>query len=208
MSLKARRGFAASCLGLAAALALFPAVSFAGGASDDLASLQAAIAGHTDRLIIKYKAGTAALVHADAQALARAHEAVQRAGVQMRYLRSNVFGAHVMKLDRLLSVAEVHALAKAVAAADADVEFAEPDRRLHAMLSPNDTSYNLQWHYYEATGGLNAPSAWDKSTGSGVVVSVIDTGYRSHADLSGQFLQGYDFISDTWTANDGGGRDT
>ena len=208
MSLKARRGFATSCLGLAAALALFPAASFAGGASDDLTSLQAAISGHTDRLIIKYKAGSAAFAHADAQALARAHEAVNRAGVQMRYLRSNASGAHVMKLDRMLSVAEVRALAKTVAAADVDVEFVEPDRRMHAMLSPNDTSYNLQWHYYEATGGLNAPSAWDKSTGSGVVVSVIDTGYRPHADLSGQFLQGYDFIGDTFVANDGNGRDT
>jgi serine protease len=37
---------------------------------------------------------------------------------------------------------------------------------------------------------------------------VIDTGYRPHADLSGQILQGFDFISTTTIANDGGGRDT
>jgi subtilisin family serine protease len=39
-------------------------------------------------------------------------------------------------------------------------------------------------------------------------VAVIDTGYRPHADLSGQILQGYDFISTTTIANDGGGRDS
>ena len=40
-----------------------------------------------------------------------------------------------------------------------------------------------------------------------MVVAVIDTGHRPHADLSGVLLQGYDFISDTFVANDGGGRD-
>jgi serine protease len=207
MSLFARRGFVASCLALAAALACSPA-AFAGGTSDDLAGLQAAIANHTDRLIIKYKAGTAAFAHADAQAMERAHEAANRAGVQMRYLRSNAFGAHVMKLDRLMTVAEVRGLAQAVAAADAEVEFVEPDRRMHALMTPNDSSYSLQWHYYETTGGLTAPSAWDKSTGSGVVVSVIDTGYRPHADLAANIVGGYDFISDTAVANDGNGRDS
>jgi len=39
-------------------------------------------------------------------------------------------------------------------------------------------------------------------------VAVIDTGYRPHADLSGQILAGYDFISDATIANDGGGRDS
>jgi serine protease len=39
-------------------------------------------------------------------------------------------------------------------------------------------------------------------------VAVIDTGYRPHADLSGQILQGYDFITNATMANDGGGRDS
>lgn len=208
MSLIARRGFVASCLAMAAALACSPAAFAGGSGSDDLTSLQAAITGHTDRLIIKYKAGTAAAAHADAQAMARAHEAVNRVGAQMRYLRTNAFGAHVMKLDRLLTVAEVQQMAKAVRAADIDVEFVEPDRRMHALMTPNDTSYNSQWHYYETTGGLRAPAAWDKSTGSGIKVAVIDTGYRPHADLAANIVGGYDFVSDTWTANDGGGRDS
>ncbi|WP_374674500.1 S8 family peptidase [Ideonella sp.] len=206
MSSIARRGFVASCLAMAAAMACSPA-ALAGGASLDMSPLEAAITGHTDRLIIKYKAGTPAAARAEAQRMALAHEAVQRAGVQMQYLRSTAAGAHVMKLDRLLSVREVRALARAVADVDTDVEYVEPDRRMVPLFTPNDTSYNLQWHYHEATGGLNAPSAWDKSTGTGVRVAVIDTGYRPHADLAANIVGGYDFIADTFVANDGNGRD-
>jgi serine protease len=208
MSLIARRGVVASCLAMAAALACSPAAFAGGAATDDLNALHEAITGHTDRLIIKYKAGTEAAARADTQAMARAHEAVQRAGVQMKFLRTNSLGAHVMKLERLLTVAEVQKLAKAVRRADVDVEFVEPDRRMHALMTPNDTSYNSQWHYFETTGGLRTPAAWDKSTGSGVKVAVIDTGYRPHADLAANIVGGYDFIADTWTANDGGGRDS
>ncbi|MGM9488585.1 S8 family peptidase [Ideonella sp. YS5] len=195
----------------AAAMLLAPAARAGSGPETEdgaRSALEAAISGHTDRLILKYRSGTAAFAHADSQAMALAHEAANRAGVQMRYLRSNAFGAHVMKLDHLLAASEARALAKAVADADGDVEYAEPDRRLHVLFTPNDTSYNLQWHYYEATGGLNTPPAWDKSTGTGVVVSVIDTGYRPHADLAANIVGGYDFIGDTFVANDGNGRDS
>ncbi|MGH8178248.1 MAG: S8 family peptidase, partial [Steroidobacter sp.] len=63
-------------------------------------------------------------------------------------------------------------------------------------------------HYFESAGGVNAPPAWDIVTGSGVTVGVIDTGYRPHADLAANIVGGYDFIADTATANDGGGRDS
>jgi serine protease len=79
---------------------------------------------------------------------------------------------------------------------------------MRKVFTPNDTRYNEQWHYFEAAGGINAPAAWDKSTGSGVVVGVVDTGYRPHADLAANILPGYDFISDTFVANDGNGRDS
>ena len=38
-------------------------------------------------------------------------------------------------------------------------------------------------------------------------MAVIDTGIRPHADLSGRTVPGYDFIADTFVANDGNGRD-
>src|SRR3990167_4488880 len=55
--------------------------------------------------------------------------------------------------------------------------------------------------------GINVRPAWDKSTGAGVVVAVIDTGITNHADLNANLLPGYDFISDTFVSRDGDGRD-
>ena len=166
----------------------------------------------TDQLIIKYRAGSAARERPDVQTMADAHDRLRRAGAQMRRLRGNAFGANVMKLDRQFRVTALAALARAIAA-HPDVEYAEPDRRMHILATPDDPRYADQWSYFEATGGINAPAAWDLSTGSGVVVAVIDTGYRPHADLVANMATGYDMIraistfGGTTVANDGDGRD-
>jgi serine protease len=125
-----------------------------------------------------------------------------RFGVSMRTVRQMTSGAHVVAVDRELSRADLAQLVASLSA-NPDVEYAEEDRLLQATFTPNDTHYNLQWHYYEATGGLNLPSAWDTSTGSGVTVAVIDTGYRPHVDLASNIVGGYDFISDTFVSRDG-----
>jgi serine protease len=169
----------------------------------------AADAGFTDRIIVKYRNTTSAVAAAGQATQLRGTDLpAARLGVTMSRLRATALGSQVLKVDRRLSLAEAEQLARDIVASDPDVEYAEPDRILRHTLTPNDPRYNEQWHYFEAAGGINAPLAWDKSTGTGVVVAVIDTGYRPHADLSGAFLQGYDFISDTFVANDGNGRDT
>jgi serine protease len=169
----------------------------------------AADAGFTDRIIVKYR-NTSALAAAAGQAsqLRGTDLPAARLGVTMNRLRATALGAQVLRADRRLSLAEAAQLARDIVASDPNVEYAEPDRILRHTMTPNDPRYNEQWHYFEATGGINAPPAWDKSTGTGVVVAVIDTGYRPHADLAGAFLQGYDFISDTFVSNDGNLRDT
>jgi len=168
----------------------------------------------TDRLIVKYKDGAAAgksAAHVPAigkERMAFAARAGQQFGVSMKALHTIATGAHVLELNRKMSIDEVAALARELEARDPSVEYAEPDRIMHTMFTPNDPRYSEQWHYYETNGGLRLPAAWDKATGAGINVAVIDTGYRPHADLSGQFVQGYDFISSATMANDGGGRDT
>ena len=191
------------CLAALLGTLLFAGAALAGGvqlpapADDD---------DQTDQLIIKYRAGSAARARPDVQTMADAHDRLRRAGAQMRRLRGNALGANVMKLDRRFKATDLAALASTIAA-HPDVEYAEPDRRMHILSTPNDPLYADQWHYYEAAGGINAPAAWDLITGSGVVVAVIDTGYRPHADLVANLAPGYDMISVPAVANDGGGRD-
>lgn len=160
----------------------------------------------TDRIIVKYK--DADLGGAPSQAaLAKARVAGNRQGVQLSHLRRTGLGADVLKLDKRVSAEQVRALARDLKAGDASIEYAEPDRILRAQLTPNDALYAQQWHYFDAVGGINLPAAWDQATGTGVVVAVLDTGVRPHADLSGNLLPGYDFIIDTLVSNDGNGRD-
>jgi serine protease len=168
----------------------------------------------TDRIIVKYKGDSdTSKTGVAARGIDRARQALidragQTYGATMRALRATANGANVLQLNRTMSLDEARQLAAELKSRDANVEYAEPDRIMVPLATPTDPSYTQQWDLYEATGGINAPAAWDKSTGAGINVAVIDTGYRPHADLSGQILQGYDFISTTTIANDGSGRDT
>jgi serine protease len=167
----------------------------------------AADAAYTDRIIVKYRVRTANAA-AETARLRATQLPAARMGLAMRSLRTTALGSQVLKADRRLSLEEAERLATDIAAADPNVEYAEPDYLMRAALTPNDPRYNEQWNFLEFTGGINVPAAWDRATGSGVVVAVLDTGYRPHADLNGNILPGYDFISDLFTANDGDGRDS
>ncbi|MCC2960252.1 S8 family peptidase [Massilia sp. IC2-278] len=168
---------------------------------------------HTDRMIVKYKDAKVVNGRAMVPAVTAARQSVadragQDYGVKLQALHGIATGANVMKLSRKMSLTEARALAKEMMARDPQIEYAEPDRIMTKMMTPNDPRYSEQWHYFDATGGLRLPAAWDNSTGAGIRVAVIDTGFRPHVDLSGQLLAGYDFISDTAVSNDGNGRDS
>jgi serine protease len=159
------------------------------------------------QVIVKWRApagATTQLNTAPSRALA---DASARLGVGTRTLRRLSTGADVIQLNRRVTQAELKDFLDTLAQ-DPNVQYAEPDLLLQHALIPNDTRYNEQWHYFEAIGGLNLVPAWDITTGTGVTVAVIDTGFRPHVDLAPNIVGGFDFISDTFIANDGNGRDT
>jgi serine protease len=165
------------------------------------------MADTVDQLIVKYRNATTATV-LDANTLSTASASASSRNLGLRHVRRTALGAHVLRLDRRVSVDEAVALAQEIQAGDFNVEYAEPNRMLHAMFTPNDTFYaSQQWDLFEATAGIHMPSAWDTTSGTGVVVAVIDTGYRPHADLAANLVAGHDFISDTTNTHDGDGRD-
>jgi serine protease len=161
----------------------------------------------TDRLIVRYRDGSVG-GSADPTARLAVVVAGNRHGVRLSRFRATAQGGQVLQVNKRLSRADAQRLADEIRAGDRDVDYAEPDRILTAQVQPGDASFASQWDLQSGPAGLNLPPVWDKSTGAGIVVAVLDTGVRPHADLAANLLPGYDFIQDSRTANDGGGRDT
>ena len=217
-----------SCL-LAAAIALSmaPLVFAAGGKNAPLRAVAAVGTpsqdASVDRLIVRYRPGTVErsnqqrLVGSVQSALTRSGIAGARSGVSVHYVRKTATGADVIKLSRKLDRASAGALMRTLAA-DPSVAHVEADVRAYHTGQPALRTSNLkpsatpsftpddeyfaqyQWHLHHPTGGINAPSAWNSSTGEGVVVAVLDTGVADHADLNDNLLEGYDFITDPFVS--------
>ncbi|MFD9325936.1 S8 family serine peptidase [Streptomyces sp. NPDC060065] len=165
-----------------------------------------AAAAPAERLIVGYKSGaTEAKSNTAADADARAKGA--KAGEDLDFQRRLGTGAALVDLGAELKKADV-ADVIAQYQADPQVAYVVPDRINKPLADPNDTEYSKQWDLFEATAGMNVPGAWATSTGSGVTVAVIDTGYVTHSDVAGNIVAGYDFISDTAVSVDGDGRDS
>ncbi|MFM8395426.1 MAG: hypothetical protein ACKOB4_16050, partial [Acidobacteriota bacterium] len=147
----------------------------------------------TNQLIIKYRRDSVAFTRA--QSLEQLSRLGVSVGMRLNYKREMSGDSHVLSLPAEMKIAEVERLAEVFKNLP-EVEIAEPDRRRFHTLNTNDpylTNGSL-WGL-NGTYGVNAPSAWDITTGSsGVVVAVIDTGITSHSDLNANVLPGYDFI--------------
>jgi serine protease len=183
----------------------------------------------TARVIVKFKADST-LAHKQALSAPEQHAGrAQALGLRTGLALTAGMGvgerSQVMFAKGMSSAALAERLAR-----ESDVEYAVPDQRKRLVAAPNDPRYTTvagngpavgQWYLRapSSTPGtvmaaINAEAAWDVTTGSNtVVVAVLDTGVRfDHPDLKkvadgGNFLDGYDMISDVDTANDGGGRD-
>ena len=184
-----------------------------------VSALAAAVADRPsyNRLIIKFRAPATTLAgvfdHRAAEdrvaALASSQQARVPAATGMRRLKSVSAQTHVALLGQAHSLRDLRSVARQLAQ-DPAVEYVEIDELARPLFTPLDPGYTLnQWHMKAASsadaGATNLPNAWDATTGSGVVVAVIDTGYRPHADLNASLLPGYDFVTFDLANSNGGG---
>lgn len=141
----------------------------------------------------------------------------------LSYIKSITPRTHVARTASALSRTDLQALVNQIAQ-DPSVEYAEIDEKAYPHFTPNDNDFALHQWSMQGTGvNLGASkftAAWDRVTnvgavpirGTGVVVAVLDTGYRPHPDLVNNILTGYDFVSEDSpgifiTANDLDARD-
>lgn len=185
------------------------------------------------RVIVKFKADAAVLrkqaltageTHAE-----RARSLSQRTGLALTAGHAVGERSQVVTGNGLSSEALAARLAQ-----ESDVEYAVPDGRKRFAAAATDPLYAASGSVNPAVGqwylrppeaatavtemtnvsSINAEAAWDITVGNpAVVVAVLDTGVLfGHPDLKkigngGNYLDGYDFVSDVDTANDGNGRD-
>lgn len=111
----------------------------------------------------------------------------------------------VVKLGRTYTGAELQAVLAKLNSNPA-VAKAEADLLLQPSVLPNDPRMAELWGMQNSTAstyGASFVDAWERGTGAGVVVAVIDTGALPHPDLgtlspaSGNFVSaGYSFLHD------------
>ena len=158
---------------------------------------QAQMSEHVaDEVIVKYREG----VDESIKDLGR----FRVAGNRKKSFRS-VRGLEVVKLPKNVSVQEAIALYEQ----DPNVLYAEPNYILRLTAkpdltaTPNDPSFGSLY----GLSKINAPAAWNVTTGSNnVVVAILDTGYDyNHVDLSGNIFNNPGECTSDGVDNDGNG---
>ena len=180
------------------------------GAPTEIESTPRTPENSVQRIIVKFRGHGvgAATINAQRAPVISMRELSDSVGVELNFYRDMSTGAKVLSLPQAMPLAEVESITKKIAA-DPAVEYAEPDYRMYPHAVPNDPQFSSQWHLTDYLGGINAPTAWDISTGSSnTVVAVLDSGRTAHPDLDARMLPGYDFITNPLAANDSDGRDS
>ena len=158
----------------------------------------------TDRVVVKFRDGAAP---EDSRDNVYAQAADRSGDAGLVETAATADGAQVVRTDGMLAGAELEALTTALEQ-DPAVEYAEPDLLATTAAVPNDPSYAaLQWSLWDDPAGLGMPLAWDRATGAGQTIAIVDTGITSHPDLDANVLPGYDFVSTAPNGRDGDGWD-
>ena len=135
-----------------------------------------------------------------------------------------------LQLNKTITLQQASEYSSQLMASDNRIQYVEPNLLFQSSaLTPgqsvSDQKFLMQWGLnqysptFAATNksfGVNPEQAWTKTTGetigvnntgAPVVVAVLDTGSTDHEDLVGQYLPGYDFVSNAKKSKDGNGWD-
>jgi hypothetical protein len=144
-----------------------------------------------DRLLVKPKAGAhESAVHA----LFSKHGAKQKEIIHQLDLR--VVTVKPGKLEKVMERLR----------RSRHIEFVEPDWLLAPAAVPTDPYYGLEWHLPK----INAPTAWDTTTGSSAVtIAILDSGVdASHPDLAPLMVPGWNYYDNNADTRDITGHGT
>ncbi len=134
------------------------------------------LSSHSERIFVKYKKQPEGLNQASIKASIEATYGIQETKY-FSFIDVYLYETFVDKEDVLESLSK-----------NPNVEYAEPDYVVSIdSTTPNDPNFGNLWGMHnDADTDIDAPEAWDLSTGSSsIVVAVIDTGVDyNHEDLS------------------------
>lgn len=101
-----------------------------------------------------------------------------------------------------------HVSEKAVAvllARNEHLKFVELDVQLKPGLAVDDPYFGSAWHLPH----IQAPAAWDTSTGRNITIAIIDSGVdANHPDLAGKLVPGWNFFDNNADTSDVFGHGT
>ena len=137
-----------------------------------------------------------------------AERAAARSAADVRATRNLLVpGAQLVKVERGQTVGD----AITELEQRPDVRYAEPNWIYHATsTTPDDPRFGGLWGLHNGTidADIDAPEAWDRSTGSAsTVVAVVDSGVAwEHPDLAPNMWSNADEIADNGVDDDGNGK--
>lgn len=194
-----------SAPGFALSLALISAFSGYAGLSEAAPAAQAQATGFSGtpaasktfagwakgRLLVAPRAG---LSETEFEAALTPHGAKSRG-------RLRQINAHVVELPAGADeVAVMQAMKK-----DRRLKYVELDMAVTPAAIVSDPSFSKSW----ALQKIQTPSAWDTTSGSGIIIAVLDTGVEtSHPDLAANMVPGWNFFDNNSNTSDPNGHGT
>lgn len=157
----------------------------------------------TDQIIVKFQDKVRSERSFKTRKSQLISELKNKFGLNFKELPMKTFGeAEVWKFERKFDISFVEDFAKEISR-NPMVDYSEPDRIVSASFTPNDPYF---WEQSLSAFGME--SAWDQSSGAGVKIGVVDSGYLPHADLNANYslnadgtIEGYNFANPSGTGS-------